>query len=191
MTRHYIGRIVPSIHHVFYELSLEQIQPTCTFIRWYTSIHFPFFLCFPSKRKVTATQGEQQLQRQKRMESIHRARDSQLFPPRSSFLFAFWRISENPKQLPKCHDDSWSIDVSSWFSHGKIVEDIMQDLSRSIVTLRLPSKMSGHIAMPSLGTCTGLKVSCFLTLFRVCCFTEGHPDIFSKWMIPGICHVFA
>lgn len=42
----------------------------------------------------------------------------------SFFFFAFWRISENPKQLPKCHDDSWSIDVSSWFSHGKIVEDL-------------------------------------------------------------------
>lgn len=42
----------------------------------------------------------------------------------AAVFFAFWRISENPKQLPKCHDDSWSIDVSSWFSHGKIVEDI-------------------------------------------------------------------
>lgn len=81
--------------------------------------------CSPAKGKVTATQGEQQLQRQKRMESIHRVRDSQLFPPSAVFFFvAFWRISENPKQLPKCHDDSWSIDVSSWFSHGKIVEDL-------------------------------------------------------------------
>lgn len=58
------------------------------------------------------------------------------------------------------------------------------------VSLRLPSKMSGHIAVPSLGTSTGLKVCCFLTCLL---FRSGHPDIFSKyifskWMIPGICH---
>lgn len=149
MTRHYIGRIVPSIHHVFYELSLEQIQPTCTSIDDtlpYTSL---FFLrscrisdfsalvnrvfvkfrprcqvLFSSKGESHCYSGWTTTPKAKTHGKHSQSPGLPAIPTSQQFFFAFWRISENPKQLPKCHDDSWSIDVSSWFSHGKIVEDI-------------------------------------------------------------------